>query len=384
MKAPAGLTLAEVCALTGAALRGDPHWRVLRISPLETAGPDDLAVFHHPRYHEAFALTRAGAVLVRETPGTWPAAGPRGASRAVQASPPEARASPALLVCADPYLAYAKVSRRLHPQAQAVPGCDAQAAIDPTAAVDPSAEVRAFAYVGPGAVVGAGTVLHPFSHVGAGARVGAGCTLHAGAVLTDGCSLGARVILHPNAVVGSDGFGYALDVSAAGGPCHLKIPQVGIARIEDDAEIGAGSCIDRAALGETVVGHGTKIDNLVQVAHNVTVGPLSLLCAQAGVAGSTSLGAGVVLAGQAGVTGHLRLGDGARVAAQSGVMADVPAGQTHGGSPAQPQAQWLRLVAAQRRLPDLLRELAQLRQRVEALERAEPLPAGNTGSTPAD
>jgi UDP-3-O-[3-hydroxymyristoyl] glucosamine N-acyltransferase len=148
----------------------------------------------------------------------------------------------------------------------------------------------------------------------------------------------------------------------------VKVPQVGTVRIEDDVEVGAGSCIDRATTGETVIGRGTKIDNLVQIAHNVRVGPLSILCAQVGISGSTELGAGVVLAGQVGVVGHLRIGDGARIAAQSGVPHDVPAGVTMSGSPVVDHALWLRQVAALKQLPGLLREIRELRARVAALE----------------
>jgi UDP-3-O-[3-hydroxymyristoyl] glucosamine N-acyltransferase len=166
-------------------------------------------------------------------------------------------------------------------------------------------------------------------------------------------------------VIGSDGFGFAFDPS---GPAHVKVPQIGTVRIEDDVEVGAGSCIDRATTGETVVGRGTKIDNLVQIAHNVRVGPLSILCAQVGISGSTEIGQGVVLAGQVGVVGHVHVGDGARIAAQSGVPHDVPPGATVSGYPAVEHALWLRQSAALKQLPELLRELRELRSRVAALE----------------
>src|SRR5947209_4799078 len=184
------------------------------------------------------------------------------------------------------------------------------------------------------------------------ARIGDDCVLWPGAVVREHCIVGDRVILQPNSVVGSDGFGFAFDLEGDGkGPIHRKVPQAGIVRIEDDVELGACSCVDRATLGETVVGRGSKVDNLVQLAHNVKVGPRSLLVAQCGVSGSTELGAGVILAGQVGVVGHLKIGDGARVGAQSGVSRDLADGETLSGSPAIPHRDWLRMVAAMPKVP---------------------------------
>ena len=212
--------------------------------------------------------------------------------------------------------------------------------------------------------------MHAGAHVLDGARVGDDCTLWPGAVVREHCIVGNRVVLQPNSVVGSDGFGFAFDLEADGsGPMHRKVPQAGIARIEDDVELGACSCVDRATLGETVIGRGTKIDNLVQIGHNVRVGPLCLIVAQVGISGSTELGQGVILAGQAGIVGHLRIGDGARVGAQSGVAHDIADGDTVSGSPARPHREWLRLSAALPRVPELLREIRKLQQRVEQLER---------------
>jgi UDP-3-O-[3-hydroxymyristoyl] glucosamine N-acyltransferase len=201
--------------------------------------------------------------------------------------------------------------------------------------------------------------------VGEGSRIGEDCVLQPGAVVRERCVVGNRVLLQPGVVLGSDGFGFAFDPS---GPAHVKVPQIGTVRIEDDVEVGAGSCIDRATTGETVVGRGTKIDNLVQIAHNVRVGPLSILCAQVGISGSTEIGEGVVLAGQVGVVGHVHIGDGARIAAQSGVPHDVAPGATVSGYPAVDHALWLRQSAALKQLPELLRELRELRARVAALE----------------
>ena len=190
-----------------------------------------------------------------------------------------------------------------------------------------------------------------------------GCVLHSHAVLREGCVLGERVIVHAGAVIGSDGFGYATERGV-----HRKIPQVGIVVLEDDVEIGAGATVDRARLGRTVIGRGTKIDNLVMVAHNVVIGAHGLLCAQSGIAGSTTLGHHVTLCGQAGVTGHIRLGDQVVVAAQAGVSKDVPDRAVVRGSPAQPIRKLHTLEAAQRRVPELRDEVRDLRARLAALE----------------
>jgi UDP-3-O-[3-hydroxymyristoyl] glucosamine N-acyltransferase len=218
--------------------------------------------------------------------------------------------------------------------------------------------------------VGERTILHPGVCLGDGARVGDDCVLYANVVVREGCRVGHRVILQPGCVVGSDGFGFAFDMQGeeGSGPRHLKVPQAGVAVVEDDVELGANTCVDRGTLGDTVVRRGAKVDNLVQIAHNVVVGPLSLLMAQAGIAGSSELGMGVILAGQAGIVGHLTIGDGARVAAQSGVMHDVEAGATEGGTPSESHADWLKVQAALRRLPELVKQVRRLEKELAQLK----------------
>ena len=333
---------------------GAPGALLHGVRALDEAGPNDVAFYANPRYRAQLAATRAGAVLVAEDEAAL------------------VPASSVTLICAQPYVAFAKASALFHPEVRPDAGVAPGAHVHASAQVDPSAPVGAGAVVGRGARIGAGTVLHPGAVVLDDARVGAGCTLHAGAVVRERCVLGDRVVLQPNCVVGSDGFGFAFDLAGdedRPGPMHRKVPQAGIVRIEDDVELGACTCVDRATLGETVVGRGSKIDNLVQLAHNVRVGPLSLLVAQSGVSGSTTLGAGVILAGQVGVVGHLSIGDGARVGAQSGVSRDVEAGATVSGSPAIDHRDWLRLSAALPRLPELVRELRRLEKRVAELEK---------------
>ena len=346
------LSLEELARRIGAELRGPGTSGMSGVAPLESAGPSQIAFYANPRYRKELAATRAGAVIVCEDD--------------IPHVPPSA----ARLVAAQPYVAFAKASALFHEELVVVPGIQRGALIDGTADVHPTAAVAPGAYVGPGAKIGARTTLHAGARVLDGARVGEACVLWPGAVVRERCIVGDRVILQPNAVVGSDGFGFAFDLEGDGnGPMHRKVPQAGIARVEDDVEVGACSCIDRATLGETVVGRGTKIDNLVQVGHNVHVGPLCLLVAQCGISGSTELGQGVILAGQVGVVGHLRIGDGARIGAQSGVARDVQEGETLSGSPAIAHRDWLRLSAALPRVPDLLREVRKLQQRVEQLEK---------------
>ncbi|MDF1565649.1 MAG: UDP-3-O-(3-hydroxymyristoyl)glucosamine N-acyltransferase [Deltaproteobacteria bacterium] len=339
------LTAAELAGRLGAQVQGEGERLLSGAAGLQSAGPSELAFYQNPRYWAALEASEAGAVLC--TAETVAALGERAAGRT-------------FLVCAQPDLAYALALEHFHPRSRPAAGIDPRAFVDPEAQVDAAATVGPLAYVGPGARVGAGTVLMPQAHVGAGASVGADCLLHPHSVVGERCIVGDRVILHAGAVLGADGFGYVLEQGEEG-PRHHKVPQVGIVRVEDEVEIGAGSCVDRATTGETLIGRGTKIDNQVQVGHNCQVGPLSILCGQVGMAGSTTLGAGVVLAGGVGLAGHLEVGDGARVGAGAGVIGDVPAGETYSGYPARPHATWLRASAALNRLPELFR-------RVRALE----------------
>jgi len=309
----------------------EPRGRAVPISgvaPLESAGPSQIAFYSNPRYRKELQATRAGAVIVCEDDVA------------------HVPASAARLVSAQPYVAFAKASALFHAGLAVEPGIQKGALIDDTAEVHPTAAISPGAYVGPGARIGSRTTLHAGARVLDCARVGEDCVLWPGAVVREHCIVGDRVILQPNAVVGSDGFGFAFDLAGDGnGPMHRKVPQAGIVRVEDDVEVGACSCIDRATLGETVIGRGTKIDNLVQ------------------------LGQGVVLAGQVGVVGHLRIGDGARAGAQAGVAHDVADGETVTGYPAIPHRDWLRMSVALPRVPELLREVRRLQQRVEQLEK---------------
>jgi UDP-3-O-[3-hydroxymyristoyl] glucosamine N-acyltransferase len=346
-------TLAELAALVGGELSGDGSLRVDGVAPLEVAGPGKISFFTNKRYRAAFEATRASAVIVSADETV---AGGRTVLRSANA-----------------YLAFAQISGLFNPPAPVVAGISPQAAVDPTARVDATAQVGPLVSIGPGAVVGPGTVLHPGVQLGAAVTVGAGCLLYQNVVVRERCVLGDRVILQPGVVIGGDGFGFATDLVGAGqGPRHFKVPQVGTVVIEDDVEIGANACVDRATLGVTRIGRGTKIDNLVQVGHNVVVGPLCIIAAHAGIAGSARMGMGVAVWGQAGVVGHVEIGDRANISAQAGVMRDLAPGERVAGTPAVHERVWARSMAAMERFNDMRHQLIELKRKVAALESATP------------
>ncbi|MEI6225385.1 MAG: UDP-3-O-(3-hydroxymyristoyl)glucosamine N-acyltransferase [Deltaproteobacteria bacterium] len=345
-------TLAELANRVGGRVEGDGSIRIERIRPLEEAGPSDSAFFANRRYAAEFAATRAGAVIVGEGEQVAP-------GRTVLRS-------------GNAYLAFARISTLFHPPRESVPEISPAAVIGEGAVVDPSAEVQALACVGRGATIGARTILFPGVVVGDRARVGDDCVLHPNVVVGERCVVGNRCTLQPGAVLGGDGFGFAFDMEGDGsGPRHVKVPQAGIAELEDDVELGANSCVDRATLGRTVVRRGAKIDNLVQLAHNVEIGPLSLIAAQSGISGSTKVGMGVAMGGQVGLVGHLTIGDGARFGAKAGVHNDVPAGEVYSGYPATSHRDWLRESAAIRALPELVKRVRELEKTVKKLQEAK-------------
>ncbi len=337
------LSLDELARLVGGTVSGDGATRIRGVNGLREAGPGEIAFLANPKYAPLLAQTRASAVIVAD--GT-------------EVSLPAIRAR-------NPDLAFARAAERLGGGAwRPAPGVHPKASVAPGARIGKDVSIGAFAVVEEDASVGDGSVLCPQVYVGAGARLGPGCFLWPQSAVRERCELGARVILHCGAVVGSDGFGYATEEGV-----HHKIPQVGIAVLEDDVELGANATVDRARFGRTVIGRGTKVDNLVQIAHNVTTGQGCLLAAQAGVSGSTRLGNYVVLAGQAGLVGHIQVGDGAVVTAKAGVGKDVPAGATVSGLHAVEIRRHLREAAAVARLPEALEELRRLRKEVEELRK---------------
>ena len=336
--------LGDLAALVGGEVRGDPHRRVHGVASLEAAGPGDLSFLTNARYRAAVETTRAGVLLV---------------------GPDDVLAGRDLLVAREPYVAFAKILSHLHPEVHPEPGISADARVATSARLGPSVTIGPFAVVESGAVLGERAAVGAGSYVGRDAVVGAGTVLHPRVVLYAETVVGERCTLHAGCVLGGDGFGFA----TSGSGVHHKIPQRGRVVVEDDVEIGANTTIDRGTLGETRIGRGTKIDNLVMIGHGVDIGEGSLLVAQTGVAGSTRLGRHVTLAGQTGVAGHLTIGDRVVAAAKSAVFADVPEGRTVGGIPATDLKTWKRVQVAQRGLPGMKAELRALRARLEELER---------------
>jgi len=332
------LILSELAARLGCPVRGDGAVEVTRVAALEQAGPGDLTFLANPKYAARLPRTQASAVIL-----------------------PAAVAAPLPSLLSDnPYLTFAQAVGVLHAEPRPAAGVHGSAQVDPTAVLGEGVHVGPLAVVGPRARVGARSVLHPHVVVYADAVIGADCLLHAGAQVRERCRLGDRVILQNGAIVGGDGFGFARD----GQGRYHKIPQVGIVVVEDDVEIGALAAVDRAALHETRIGRGTKIDNLVQVGHSVTIGENTVLAGQVGIAGSTTLGRGVTLAGQVGVAGHLTIGDGVIATAQTGIPSDVEAGAVVSGYPALENRAWLKASALFGRLPELVRRLRELERKV--------------------
>jgi UDP-3-O-[3-hydroxymyristoyl] glucosamine N-acyltransferase len=322
------LTLAEIAAAAGATLPAgaDPARCFARAAPLDAATADSISFLEGARYAAALAASRAGACLMRE---------------ADAAKAPDGML---VLACAQPYLAWARVLALFHPAAADRAAIDPAARIDPTARLDDGVAVRAGAVIGPRARIGAGALIGENAVVGEGVVLGAGCVIGALASVSHAI-LGDRVAIGPGARIGHAGFGFA---PGPGG--FVSVPQLGRVLIGDDADIGANTTIDRGSGQDTVIGAGCRIDNLVQIGHNVRLGRHCVIVSQAGVSGSTIVGDRAMLAGQAGLTGHLRIGTGARIGAQAGVMGDVPAGADVIGSPAQPVRDAWRAIAALNRL----------------------------------
>lgn len=335
------MILRELAARLGCEVRGDDGVEILRVRGIDEAGPGDVTFVANPRYVARLATTRASAVIV---------------SADLQAAVPT-------LVSANPYLAFAQAVALLHPQPRPEPGVHATASVHPSASLGEEVHVGALAVVGARARIGARSVIHSHAVLYEDVVLGEDCLLHSGVHVREGCRLGQRVVVQNGAVIGSDGFGFAKDDQGR----YQKIPQVGRVEIEDDVEIGALVAIDRSSLGVTRIGRGTKIDNLVQIGHSVSIGQDTVLAGQVGIAGSAKLGDRVTLAGQVGVAGHLELGDGVIASAQTGIPHSVPAGSFVSGYPAIENRAWLKSSAVFARLPDLQKRLRELERLVEEL-----------------
>ena len=328
----AGMTLGELAERIGAELVGDASAVVVTgVAGIETAGPAEVTFVANPKYAALARTTGAAAVIVEPGFGEI--------------------ATPTLRV-KNPYLAWSRTIEVFHPAPKYAPGVHPTAVVAATATLGARAHVGAYVVIGEGCVVGEDAVLLPHVVLYDGVQVGDRLLAHAHAVVRERCVLGDDVVLQNGAVIGADGFGFAKDDDGN----WQKIVQAGPAVMESDVEVQANACVDRASVGETRVKRGAKIDNLVQVGHGCVVGENTLLCAQVGLAGSTTVGKNAILAGQVGTAGHQTLGDGVVAMGQTGVHGDIPAGSMIGGSPSMDYKLWLRMTAALRRLPEMVKK----------------------------
>ena len=333
------MKLKEIATRLGCRIVGDPEIEIRGLAGVESAGPGELTFLSNPRYARKLADSRASAAIVGDESPSAPMT---------------------LLVSAEPYLDFARALELFYQPPRPPAGIHPTAIVASTATLGDDASIGPYAVIGERVRIGRNAVLHPHVTIYEGVEIGDDLIAHSHATVREFCRIGRGVILQNGVIVGSDGFGFARRPDGS----HHKIPQAGIVVIEDDVEVQAGSCIDRAAVGETRIRRGTKIDNLVQIGHAAEIGEDNILCAQVGVAGSTTLGRDCILAGQVGVINHLTIGDGVLITAQSGVGSDVASGAKISGSPAFDNRLWLRSTAAFPRLPELEREVRRLRKKI--------------------
>jgi len=336
------MKIKEIAEMLNADVIGDGEVVIERLYPIDEAGAGDLTFIANPQYLRQLESTRADAILVRT--GT---------------ECPDKN----LIMVDDPYVALGKLLVKFYPNDSHAQGISPRAFIAEGTHISPEATVHSGVTVCQGAKIMRGVVLYPGVFIGCGVVIDEDSILYPNVCVYRKCIIGKRVILHAGVVVGGDGFGYANP-----GVDNLKIPQVGTVQIDDDVEIGSNSTIDRGTLGKTWIKQGVKIDNLVQIAHNVVIGENSVIVAQVGISGSTKLGKSVIIGGQAGLVGHLAIGDRAMIGAKSGVHENVASGQTVSGSPHLPHKTWLRVSASLTKLPEMRQILSQLIKKVKKLE----------------
>ncbi|HVN72171.1 MAG TPA: UDP-3-O-(3-hydroxymyristoyl)glucosamine N-acyltransferase [Desulfomonilia bacterium] len=333
------MLLSRLVELLGGSLQGEDR-DISGASTLEQAGAGDISFLSNPRYRGQVKDTKAGAVIVQE-----------------------ALDLPITQIIADnAYLYFARVLHLIYPEKQVKPGISKMAYVHPEAQIHESACIHPHVYIGAGAHIFENAVIYPGVFIGDEAEVGEHTVLYPNVVLYDRCIIGKHCIIHAGVVIGSDGFGFAWD-----GRSHVKVPQKGIVILGDYVEIGSNCTIDRAALTSTRIGSDVKMDNLVQIGHNVVVGNHSIIVAQTGISGSARIGSGVVLAGQCGVAGHITIGDGVTAAGRTGISSDVPAGKVISGFPAMDHRHWLRVQKVYKDLPELLKRVRELERKVEEL-----------------
>ncbi len=345
-------TAREIAALLGGKIKGSPEAAVTKIGKIEEAVAGDLSFIANPKYEHYLKNTGASVVIVAEALLTH-----------------EAPETATLIAVADPYSAFAKLLE-VYQQMQAAgkkKGVEQPAFVAANAQVHPSAYIGAFSYIAEGAEVAEGASIYPGCYVGAGAKIGKDTTLFAGVRVYHGCEIGEGCTLHAGVVIGSDGFGFAPQPDGS----FRKVPQTGNVVIGNDVEIGANTTLDRATIGATHIHDGVKLDNLVQIAHNVEIGRATVIAAQTGISGSTKIGSGCMFGGQVGVVGHIHIADNTRINAQSGVAKSVPdAGTVWNGTPAFEYRNSMKSAAVYRNLPEMQRQIQQLEQKVALLMQA--------------
>lgn len=343
------MKLREIAAHVGGEIVGDAEVEITGVAGIKEAKPGDITFFANPRYESHLRSTDASVIILSK-------------------NGMEAGSGKTLLINPNPYVAFLRVIELFAPR-----DYDRPRGVHPTAIVGRDVRLGPGVTIGPhvivedGASIGEGTRVLPNSYVGFRAKLGQGCLIYPNVVIREDSELGDRVIVHSGTVIGSDGFGFTKN-----GPRHMKIPQIGRVVIGDDVEIGANAAIDRATVGTTRIGRGTKIDNLVQIAHNAVIGENTIIVAQVGISGSTEVGNNVTLAGQAGIVGHIKIGDNVRVGAQAGVTKSIPANESVSGYPAREHSLSRKIYACLTRLPELVRKVASLEKRMNSLEGRPP------------
>jgi UDP-3-O-[3-hydroxymyristoyl] glucosamine N-acyltransferase len=339
------MKLSQIAEKIGCTMEGTDDVDIVRVAGIEEAGPGELTFVSNRKYISRIKDTGASAIILGDD------------------MPPVDIPN---LRTDDPYLAFARALELFHTPLPPEPGIDATAVISQDAEIGQDVSIGAYAVIGKGCRIDTGVSLYPHVVLYRDVSIGAESTIHSFTVIREACRIGKRVILQNGVVIGSDGFGFAPMKDGT----FYKIRQTGRVIIEDDVEIGANTTIDRAAVGDTVIGRGVKLDNLVQIGHGARVGEHSVLAAQTGVAGSTRLGRGVMVGGQVGFAGHLEVGDGAVITAQSGTSHDIPAGAVVSGSPAFKNSLWLRSTAAFAKLPEMIRKIRELENELQQLKKS--------------
>jgi UDP-3-O-[3-hydroxymyristoyl] glucosamine N-acyltransferase len=337
------MTLAEIADFLGGTVIGADDTIINNVRSIEDAGEGDITFIANKKYLKKLKLTQASAVLV--------------------SSPVDARGK-SLIVVADSYIALGKLLALFYPLDHGHTGVDRNACIEDGAFVSPEATVFPGAFISRGAKVGKGSVIYPGGFIGRNVSIGENSILYANVTVYHFCMIGNRVILHSGVVIGADGFGFA-----SPGRDNIKIPQVGIVQIDDDVEIGANTTVDRAALGKTWIQRNVKIDNLVQIAHNVVIGENTVIVAQVGISGSTKLGKSVMIGGQTGIVGHITIGDNVMIAASSKIHRSIKSGEIVGGAPQMPYKEWLQVEACRTKLPEMRETLRDLVKKVDDLQK---------------